>query len=236
MAGEARNSDLILRQARQSLADQRAGGRRAVSIGRRSAALKRQHFQKKLMRVGLALVAVYFAATVAGLARWVRVRGPCRPSKLRLVVLTTRKDSGSDQPARHAGEPRHEAGHVLGLRAGQPAAPRSDQPATGCRSGQEGGRHEGCRGGEEGRRLHEEGGQAGAQGGGVRAVVGGLGRVRFAAPSAVRVEGHDADQRAQPPRCDDERDDERDVVVTGEDVLDAERDGDAGPAAGGRAA
>ena len=67
MAGEAHNSDLILRQARQSLADQRAGGRRAASIGRRSAALKRQHLKKKLARIGLALVAVYFAATVAGL-------------------------------------------------------------------------------------------------------------------------------------------------------------------------
>ena len=67
MAGEAHNSDLILRQARQSLVDQRAGGRRAVSIGRRSAALKRQHFKKKLARIGLALIAVYFAATVAGL-------------------------------------------------------------------------------------------------------------------------------------------------------------------------
>ena len=30
------------------------------------------------------------AATVAGLARWVRVRGPWRLSKLRFVVLITR--------------------------------------------------------------------------------------------------------------------------------------------------
>ena len=67
MAGEAQNSEVILRQARQSLTNQRAGGRRVVSIGRRSAALKRQHLKKKLARIGLALVGVYFAATVAGL-------------------------------------------------------------------------------------------------------------------------------------------------------------------------
>ena len=30
------------------------------------------------------------AATVMGLARWVRVRGPCRPSKLRFVEEMTR--------------------------------------------------------------------------------------------------------------------------------------------------
>ena len=41
MAGEAQQSDLILQQARQSLANQQAGGRRAGSIGRRSAAMKR---------------------------------------------------------------------------------------------------------------------------------------------------------------------------------------------------
>lgn len=67
MAGESRQSDLILRQARQSLANQQAGGRRAVSIGRRSAALKREHAFRKLLRVVLAVGAILFGAMVAGL-------------------------------------------------------------------------------------------------------------------------------------------------------------------------
>lgn len=67
MAGEANQSDLILRQARQSLSNQRAGGRRAGSIGRRSAALKREHAFRKLVRVLLAVAGVIFAAMVAGL-------------------------------------------------------------------------------------------------------------------------------------------------------------------------
>ncbi len=67
MANEAQQSDLILRQARQSLAQQQAGGRRAGSIGRRSAALKREHAFRKLVRVLLALGAIVFAAMVAGL-------------------------------------------------------------------------------------------------------------------------------------------------------------------------
>ena len=62
----AQNSDLILREARQSLTQQRAGGRRA-SIGRRSAALKRQHALRKLMRIVFAVFAIMFASTVAGL-------------------------------------------------------------------------------------------------------------------------------------------------------------------------
>ncbi len=67
MAGEANQSDLILRQARQSLSNQRAGGRRGGSIGRRSAALKREHAFRKLVRVLLAVAGVIFAAMVAGL-------------------------------------------------------------------------------------------------------------------------------------------------------------------------
>jgi hypothetical protein len=67
MAGDARNSDAILRAARQSLHDQRAGGRRLGSIGRRSAALKREHALRKLLRVGIATGAIVFAAMVAGL-------------------------------------------------------------------------------------------------------------------------------------------------------------------------
>lgn len=67
MAGEANQSDLILQQARQSLAQQRAGGRRAGSIGRRSAALKREHAFRKLVRALLAVGAIVFVAMVAGL-------------------------------------------------------------------------------------------------------------------------------------------------------------------------
>jgi hypothetical protein len=67
LAGEAHNSDVILRQARQSLTSQRAGGRRVASVGRRAAALKRQHLKKKLVRMVLALFAVYLTASVAGL-------------------------------------------------------------------------------------------------------------------------------------------------------------------------
>ncbi len=68
MANEANNADLILRQARQSLINNRDfGGRRAVSIGRRSAALKRDHAFRKLLRIFMALGSIIFAAMVAGL-------------------------------------------------------------------------------------------------------------------------------------------------------------------------
>ncbi len=67
MAGEAKNSDLILREARQSLNNQRAGGRRAVSIGQRSAALKRRHFKTKLRNIALAIGAVWLAVVAAGI-------------------------------------------------------------------------------------------------------------------------------------------------------------------------
>lgn len=67
MSGEARNSDLILQQARQSLSNQRAGGRRTGSIGQRSAAIKRGHLVRKLVRTILAVGAILFAAMVAGL-------------------------------------------------------------------------------------------------------------------------------------------------------------------------
>ena len=63
----ADQSDAILRAARQSLTEQRAGGRRTGSIGRRSAALKREHALRKLLRVGVATGAIVFAAMVAGL-------------------------------------------------------------------------------------------------------------------------------------------------------------------------
>jgi TM2 domain-containing membrane protein YozV len=67
MADETRNSDLILRQARQSLAGQRAGGRRAGSIGQRSAALKRAHRARKLVRIVVAIAALWFGVSVLGM-------------------------------------------------------------------------------------------------------------------------------------------------------------------------
>lgn len=67
MAGESKNSDLILQQARTSLVNQRAGGRRAGSIGQRSAALKREYRMRKLIRTGMAVTGIIFAAMVAGL-------------------------------------------------------------------------------------------------------------------------------------------------------------------------
>lgn len=67
MSGPAHQSDQILRAARQSLSNQRAGGRRGGSIGRRSAALKREHALRKLMRVGIATGAIIFGAMVTGL-------------------------------------------------------------------------------------------------------------------------------------------------------------------------
>ena len=72
MASPSQESDRILASARQSLTQQRAGGRRVGSIGRQSAALKRQHLLRKLGRMGMAVLAVWFAAIVAGLviARW----------------------------------------------------------------------------------------------------------------------------------------------------------------------
>jgi hypothetical protein len=69
MAGEAKNSDLILRQARQSLNDQRAGGRRAGgSIGRRSGEMKRIHLKRKVLRAVMAVVALWVGTMAVGLA------------------------------------------------------------------------------------------------------------------------------------------------------------------------
>jgi len=67
LAGESTNSDLILRQARAALVNQRAGGRRAGSIGQRSAALKREYRLRKLIRAGIAVTGIIFAAMIAGL-------------------------------------------------------------------------------------------------------------------------------------------------------------------------
>ena len=65
MPGEAHNSQAIMAAARDSLAEQRAGGRRR-SIGRGSAELKTRHYKGKLTRVVAALVGIVVAAMVAG--------------------------------------------------------------------------------------------------------------------------------------------------------------------------
>ena len=67
MAHEANHSDVILREARQSLVNNRDYGGRRNSIGRRSAALKRQNAVKRLKGFGLAIVAIFAAMTAAGL-------------------------------------------------------------------------------------------------------------------------------------------------------------------------
>jgi hypothetical protein len=68
VAGEARQHGEIMRAAGTSLVNNRDyGGRRVVSIGQRSAALKRQHFMRRLGRAGMAVGAIVVAAMVAGM-------------------------------------------------------------------------------------------------------------------------------------------------------------------------
>lgn len=68
MADSTRESDHILRAAGQSLQVQRDGGthRPASSIGRGSAELKAQHLARKLVQVGVGVIAVLLAAGVVG--------------------------------------------------------------------------------------------------------------------------------------------------------------------------
>jgi hypothetical protein len=67
LAGEAHNSDAILRQAKQSLVSNRDFGGRRNSIGRRSAALKREHAVRQFKRALMTVAAIVFATVVAGL-------------------------------------------------------------------------------------------------------------------------------------------------------------------------
>lgn len=68
MADSTRNSDVILADARRSLAENRAGGyHRRASIGRGSADLKTRHLVGKLKRIALAVGGIVIAAMVAGL-------------------------------------------------------------------------------------------------------------------------------------------------------------------------
>ena len=68
MGSETADHAQILQAARNALAFQQQGGRRASgrSIGRRSAELKRQHALRKLMRASLAVGVILLAAIVAG--------------------------------------------------------------------------------------------------------------------------------------------------------------------------
>ena len=65
MANEAHQSQAIMAAARNSLVEQRAGGRRR-SVGRGSAKLKTRHYKRKLTRVVAAIVGIVIAAMVAG--------------------------------------------------------------------------------------------------------------------------------------------------------------------------
>ena len=68
MADSTRNSDVILADAKRSLADNRAGGyHRRGSIGRGSAELKTRHLMGKLKRVALAVGGIVVAAMAAGM-------------------------------------------------------------------------------------------------------------------------------------------------------------------------
>ncbi|MFM9936228.1 MAG: hypothetical protein ACKVOL_08520 [Novosphingobium sp.] len=69
MADGATDSSRILAEARTSLQRQREGGRRVGgrSIGKRSAELKRLHLARKAARIAFAVMAILFAALVAGL-------------------------------------------------------------------------------------------------------------------------------------------------------------------------
>ena len=64
MPGETRNSDVIIREARQSLALQRAGGRRLAPQGAQR--IKRGHFGRKLRNVAFAVVGIWLGLTILG--------------------------------------------------------------------------------------------------------------------------------------------------------------------------
>ena len=69
MAGESHQHQQIMAEARRSLADQRAGGRRRqVSIGRGSAELKQRNLMTRIKLIGGALLAIVFTSMIAGIA------------------------------------------------------------------------------------------------------------------------------------------------------------------------
>ena len=65
MADESRNSELIIRQAGLSLADQRAGGRRrTMAQGARQ--IRRGHFGRKLRNIAFAVVGIWLGLSIIG--------------------------------------------------------------------------------------------------------------------------------------------------------------------------
>src|SRR5215207_2586847 len=56
---------------------------------------ERLHDQSQRRRASVTTPVMAAAAATAGLARWVRARGPCRPSKLRFEVETHRAPGGT---------------------------------------------------------------------------------------------------------------------------------------------
>jgi len=68
MAGEARNHDQILAEARRSLVDQRMGGRRRhAPIGSGSARLRQQNLMTRIKLIGGSLLAIVATAMVTGI-------------------------------------------------------------------------------------------------------------------------------------------------------------------------
>jgi hypothetical protein len=67
MPDSTHQSDQIMADAGRSLQVQRAGGRRAGSIGRGSAELKTRHLLRKVKRIVIAVAGIVVAAMVAGL-------------------------------------------------------------------------------------------------------------------------------------------------------------------------
>src|SRR5712691_3741617 len=65
------------------------------------------HAQRPMVRTSVMAPAIAAAAALAGLARWVRARGPCRPTKLRFDVETERSPGATVSPlaARHIEQP-----------------------------------------------------------------------------------------------------------------------------------
>lgn len=63
----ASDSERTLAQARASLQNQRAGGRRGAAIGQRSAELRREHRKRKVRNLVVAVVMILVAAMAAGL-------------------------------------------------------------------------------------------------------------------------------------------------------------------------
>src|SRR5206468_4014406 len=97
-------------------------------------------FHQPILRTSAIRPAMADAATVAGLARCVRVDGPCRPSKLRLVVLITRMSAKRESP-RLAHSPHPDSRHS------NPASlnTRSSPSASAARfTGVEPGTHTAC--------------------------------------------------------------------------------------------